>query len=117
MQFVDQLSNGYMPVKELIKFDLEQQRVELNTSFGPLPLGGVRGQCQWGSDAAKGSKSAAVVSFCIDKIVFGPLTINKSGKNGEPLPSKTYTFFHLQDGIAAARSSAGGIALLQQQPV
>jgi hypothetical protein len=106
-----------MPVKELIKFDLEQQRVELNTSFGPFPLGGVRGQCQWGADAAKGSKSAAVVSFCIDKIVFGPLTINKSGTSGEPLPSKTYTFFYLQDGIAAARSSAGGIALLQQQPV
>jgi hypothetical protein len=116
---VIQLSKGYLPVKELITFDLEQQRVELNTSFGPLPLGGVRGQCQLecGSDAVKSSKSAVVVSFCIDKIVFGPLTINKAGKNGEPLPSKTYTFFYLQDGIAAARSSAGGIALLQQQPV
>jgi hypothetical protein len=115
LRSVMQLSKGYMPVKELIKFDLEQQKVELNTSFGPLPLGGVRGLCKWGSDASKGSKSAAVVSFCIDKVVFGPLEINKGGKNGEPLPSKTYTFFYLLDGIAAARSSAGGIALLQQQ--
>lgn len=96
-----------MPVKELITFDLEQQKVELNTTFGPVPLGGVRGWCDW-------TEKGAVVTFRADRIVFGPITINKAGKDGEAAPSKTYTFFYCQDGIAAARSSAGGIALLKQ---
>ncbi|CAM9176591.1 unnamed protein product [Ascophyllum nodosum] len=63
----------------------------------------MRGQCWW-----KGGPENQL-DFNTGRIKLGPLSINKGGDQ-----VKTYKFFLQQGEILAAKSSAGGFALLSR---
>ncbi|CAM9479218.1 unnamed protein product [Discosporangium mesarthrocarpum] len=102
--FSTQLASGYMPVREVIGFFPSRSEVTLDTNAGPIPLGGMRGACIW-----KGG-SENVLDFSLSTLLFGPVKVERGHQE-----VKSYSFFLAQDQILAARSSAGGIALLSRQ--
>ncbi|KAG5187178.1 hypothetical protein JKP88DRAFT_267901, partial [Tribonema minus] len=108
--FSSQLSKGYMPVREVICFDISNGKISLSTTFGPgIPLGGIQGTCSW--QEPEGSQPG-VVSFNLSKVLLGPIAFEKPG--AKEAPPKTYSFFFSGDGVLAARSSNGGVAVLKK---
>ncbi|CAM9785307.1 unnamed protein product [Ectocarpus fasciculatus] len=103
--FSTQLKSGYMPIRELVGFYPSREEASIDATAGPLPIGGMRGKCWW-----RGGEENEL-AFMLGAVKLGPL---KFGKDKNEV--KTYKFFVNDGKILAARSSAGGFALLSRIP-
>ncbi|CAM9774605.1 unnamed protein product [Scytosiphon promiscuus] len=101
--FSTQLKSGYMPIRELVGFYPSREQASIDANAGPLPLGGMRGQCWW-----KGGLENEL-AFMLGAVKIGPF---KFGKDNNEV--KTYKFIFNDGKILAAKSSSGGFALLSR---
>eukprot|EP00904_Undaria_pinnatifida_P010635 jgi/Undpi1/6701/HiC_scaffold_20.g09180.m1 len=101
--FSTQLKKGYMPIRELVGFYPSREEATIDATAGPLPIGGMRGQCWW-----KGGPENEL-AFSMGAVKLGPFKLGKD-KN----EVKTYKFFVHDGKILAAKSSSGGFALLSR---
>ncbi|CBN75871.1 expressed unknown protein [Ectocarpus siliculosus] len=103
--FSTQLKSGYMPIRELVGFYPSREEASIDATAGPLPIGGMRGKCWW-----RGGEENEL-AFMLGAVKLGPF---KFGKDKNEV--KTYKFFVNDGKVLAARSSAGGFALLSRVP-
>jgi len=99
--FSTSFGSGYLPVAEIFTTLPSEGIARIDTTWGPLPLGSILGASDW-------DEKTSTVTFTFNEIKLGPISIPKQQ---DP---KTYNFFWMNDELALAKSSAGGITLLKK---
>mmetsp|Transcript_20801 Transcript_20801/g.30809 ORF Transcript_20801/g.30809 Transcript_20801/m.30809 type:complete len:193 (+) Transcript_20801:48-626(+) len=102
--FSSKLPNGYMPITEMMTFDLSRNEAKLKSDFKGFSLGGSEGSCDW--------IERNMLKICFDLVKIGPFSFKKLGPKEKS--TVIYTFFYLNNGIAGFRSSSGNAGILKQ---